>query len=82
MPQTWECLNCGKLNSLVEDREQCSQCFKGKEEALTMKILKKKRMCVECGHRHREGFYYHVYCEAADSAIEDDEEDALIETES
>ena len=67
------------MNNADDNPTECGKCKMGKEAAMIMKVMKKKNMCEECGHRHREDFYCHVYTEAAD---EDDEDDALVETES
>lgn len=37
-----------------------------KERATTMVVMRKRLMCPDCGHRHREDQYCHVYVEAAD----------------
>lgn len=60
----WECLNCGETND--HDSERCTKCDLEKEVSVAMRVVKRKRMCEECGHRHREGVYCHAYCEEAD----------------
>ncbi len=60
----WECLRCGRKTS--DDEDECEKCGLDKETAINMIILKRKTMCEECGHKHREGLYCHVYTEAAD----------------
>ena len=66
----WECLNCGCQND--RDNERCSKCDLEQEVAVTMQVLKRKRMCEECGHRHREGVFCHCYCEGAEGDGADD----------
>lgn len=59
----WECLQCGRRN--IDADKECGKCGLDKDTAVNMIILKRKRMCEDCGHIHREGLYCHVYTEAA-----------------
>ena len=65
----WECLNCGLRNKDVIG--ECEECFTDKETATTMIVKEKKNMCRDCGHKHREGQYCHVYCEMDDDWDDD-----------
>lgn len=52
-----------------------------------MNVTSRKRMCSTCGHRHREGFYCHVYVEGADDDGADDyisesDHESLVSTDS
>ena len=66
----WECLGCGLRNKDVAGT--CEECALDKEVATTMIVKNKKHMCRDCGHKHRQGEYCHVYCEAD---LEDDEDE-------
>lgn len=66
----WYCLKCGRKNP--KDATECSKCKLDKASALSYPVLKRLFMCEECGHRHREGVYCHVYTEAADGELIDD----------
>lgn len=67
---TWYCLKCGRKN-LIESFT-CSKCQLDKESACSYPVYKRLNMCEECGHRHREGQYCHVYTEAGDINFVDD----------
>lgn len=69
----WECLNCGRANA--DGTKNCTKCFMDHETATTMTVVKKKRMCDECGHRHRDGIYCHMY---VDMPEEDEDEDEVV----
>lgn len=78
----WICLNCGRKNEQID--EKCTKCEMDQEEALTMQVDKRKTMCEECGHKHHENIFCHVYTEAGgdlegdddlDVESEDDEDD-------
>jgi chromatin remodeling complex protein RSC6 len=68
----WVCLNCGRKNEQTDG--DCTKCSMSQEEALTMQVEKRKRMCEECGHKHHENIYCHVYTEAGGEGedIDDD----------
>ena len=44
-----------------------------------MAVVKKKRMCDECGHRHQPGVYCHMFVEVGDGDEDEDEEDEVEE---
>ena len=50
----------------------CEKCGLDKESAMVMVVIKRKRMCEECGHIHREDVYCHVFVEAAEGDTGDD----------
>ncbi|RYH29961.1 hypothetical protein EON65_06765 [archaeon] len=66
----WFCLRCGRKN--LQEAAKCSKCDLEKELAQSFAVIKRLRMCEECGHIHREGYYCHVYTEAADKEMVDD----------
>lgn len=72
----WTCLNCGALDN---EEVNCYSCSFTKEQGLTMKVEKKKRMCPDCGHRHRGRSFCHVYCEADPDAESEEEEEEVVE---
>lgn len=45
-----------------------------RETATSLIVVKKRRMCEGCGHRHREGIYCHVYNEAPEDSDEEDDD--------
>jgi len=57
----WICLNCGRKNQSGE--VHCSKCGLDQETAMSTPITKKLHSCEECGHKHQEDFYCHVYVE-------------------
>ena len=69
----WECLNCGTRNP--DEDDECSKCHLDRYSAMNMIIQRRKRMCEECGHMHRQGLYCHVYTETAEDAIDEEEEE-------
>lgn len=75
----WECNACG--HKTLKEINNCESCGIDRLVSLTMVIEKKRRMCEECGHIHREHIYCHVFTEAADSLdnnddyVSEDEED-------
>jgi hypothetical protein len=73
----WVCLNCGRKNEQTDG--ECTKCSMIQEEALTMQVEKRKRMCEECGHKHHENIYCHVYTEAGGEV--DDIDDDLNNTD-
>lgn len=75
----WICLNCGRKNE--QQDEKCTKCEMNQEEALTMQVDKRKTMCEECGHKHHEGVYCHVYTEAGGDLTGDDDLDVDSEDE-
>lgn len=46
-----------------------------KETATTMVVKMKRLMCPDCGHRHRQGQYCHVYVEASEDYESEAEEE-------
>jgi hypothetical protein len=81
----WYCLKCGRKNA--KDALECSKCKLDKDSAICCPIVKRLRMCEECGHIHREGLHCHVYVgQATDQELIDDviseTEDELNEDES
>lgn len=60
----WICLNCGRKNDQYD--QKCTKCGLDQEIALTSQISRRRKTCEECGHRHREDTYCHVYSEAGD----------------
>jgi hypothetical protein len=75
----WTCLNCGALDN---EEVNCYGCSFTKEQGITMKVTKIKRMCPDCGHRHRGRSFCHVYCEAdPDDEEEEEEEEEVAEEE-
>lgn len=73
---SWECLSCGQKN--VKDVFECVKCELDKETAISIAITKKKTMCDECHHRHKDGVFCHVFVEADE---DDDGEDFVEESE-
>lgn len=67
---TWYCLKCGRKN--LKEAVECSKCQLDRETAITYPVLKRLTKCEECGHKHREGAYCHVYTEAADQDMIED----------
>jgi hypothetical protein len=67
---SWECLQCGLKNS--KEVFECGKCSLDKEAATTILIRKKKTVCEECHHQHKEGLFCHVYTEAGDNEEEDE----------
>jgi DNA-directed RNA polymerase subunit RPC12/RpoP len=83
----WVCLNCGRKNEQTDG--YCTKCSMEQEAALSMQVDKRKRMCEECGHKHQEDVFCHVYCEAGgdmegdeDLNVESDEEEEEEESDS
>jgi hypothetical protein len=74
---SWKCSSCNKENE--ESSHFCEGCDLAKETAMVVVQVKRRKMCVECGHIHREDIYCHVYVEAAD---EDAEEDYVSQSDS
>lgn len=74
---SWDCSSCGNKNE--EYSNFCEKCDLNKETAMVVIPIKRKRMCEECEHIHREDVYCHVYVEAADG---EDAEDYVSESES
>lgn len=73
----WTCSSCNNKNE--EESQFCEKCDLSKEVAMVVVQIKRKRMCQECGHIHREDVYCHVYVEAADG---DGADDYISESES
>src|SRR4051794_39338620 len=77
----WICLNCGRKNDQTDPN--CTKCNLIQEVALTMQVGRRKKMCEECGHKHQENVYCHVYTEAGgdvddlDGDEEEEEEEDL-----
>lgn len=76
----WECCRCGARNG--ESLENCEKCQLDKGTAVTMVVAKRKRMCEECGHIHKEDTYCHCFAEAADGDIDMADEDIESEEDS
>jgi len=67
---SWDCSSCGTKNE--EYANFCTKCDLSKESAMVVVPIKRKRMCEECEHIHREDVYCHVFVEAADGDAADD----------
>ncbi len=65
----WICNNCGRKNDQIDP--ECTKCGLDQETALTMAVTKRRRTCEDCGHKHHEGIYCHVYTEAGDEELDD-----------
>jgi hypothetical protein len=70
----WECLNCGKFNN--DALTDCEKCLLNKATATSVVAFPKKRhFCEECGHKHIDKMYCHVYRPVTADDLEEDEED-------
>jgi WD40 repeat protein len=69
----WECFNCGQINP--GQGGNCKNCLLDFAKATA--FMKRKKMCAECGHRHLQNTFCHVYTEAAEGIDFDEEKDYL-----
>lgn len=70
----WECLKCGNFNDRFANA--CESC--ATERGLATISVKPRLTCEECGHRHRQGIYCHIFVEAPDIDPDDIENGDLL----
>ena len=66
----WYCHSCGRKND--QSDSHCTKCNIDQETGMTMYVSKRRKTCEECGHRHHENMFCHVYTEAGDDSGVDD----------